>query len=88
VILGPAFEAPAVIVGLNDIAVVGYSNFTNPSPSIPFPWYIRSGIRLDPAMPTHKFHVGQLVQLIPAISRNVPGGSFEITKKLPERDGE
>jgi len=39
-------------------------------------------------MPTHKFHLGQLVQLIPAISRNVPGGSFEITKKLPERDGE
>ena len=39
-------------------------------------------------MPTHKFHVGQLVQLIPSISRNVPGGSFEIIKKLPERDGE
>ena len=39
-------------------------------------------------MPTHKFHVGQLVQLAPSISRNVPGGSYEITKKLPERDGE
>ena len=39
-------------------------------------------------MPTHKFHVGQLVQLIPSISRNVPGGSFEIIKKLPEHDGE
>jgi len=39
-------------------------------------------------MPTHKFHVGHLVQLIPSISRNVPGGSFEIIKKLPERDGE
>jgi hypothetical protein len=39
-------------------------------------------------MPTHRFHVGQLVQLIPSISRNVPGGSFEIIKKLPERDGE
>jgi len=25
-------------------------------------------------MPTHKFRVGQLVQLFPAISRNVPGG--------------
>jgi hypothetical protein len=37
---------------------------------------------------THKFHVGQLVQLIPSISRNVPGGSYEIIKKLPERDGE
>ena len=39
-------------------------------------------------MPTHKFHVGQLVQLTPTISRNVPGGSYEITKKLPERSGE
>jgi hypothetical protein len=39
-------------------------------------------------MPTHKFHVGQLVQLVPAISRNVPGGSYEITKKLPESGGE
>jgi hypothetical protein len=39
-------------------------------------------------MPTHQIHVGQLVQLIPSISRNVPGGSFEIIKKLPERDGE
>ena len=28
------------------------------------------------------------VQLAPAISRNVPGGSYEITKKLPERDGD
>jgi hypothetical protein len=39
-------------------------------------------------MPAHKFHVGQLVQLIASISQNVPGGSYEITKKLPERDGE
>ena len=39
-------------------------------------------------MLSYKFHVHQLVQLIPSISRNVPGGSFEITKKLPERDGE
>jgi hypothetical protein len=38
-------------------------------------------------MPTHKFHVGQLVQLIPSISRNVPGGSYEIIKKLPENRG-
>ena len=39
-------------------------------------------------MLSHKFHIGQLVQLNPSISRNVPGGSYEITKKLPERDGE
>ncbi len=39
-------------------------------------------------MPTPKFHVGQLVELKPAISRNIPGGSFEVTKQLPERAGE
>ena len=39
-------------------------------------------------MPSHKFRIGQLVQLTPAISRNIPGGTFEITKELPERDGE
>ena len=39
-------------------------------------------------MPTHKFHVGQLVQLARSISRNAPGGSYEIMKKLPEHDGE
>jgi hypothetical protein len=39
-------------------------------------------------MPTHIFHVGQLVRLPPALSRNVPGGSYEIIKKLPESGGE
>jgi hypothetical protein len=39
-------------------------------------------------MPTHKFHVGQLVQLIPSISRNVSGGTYEVIKKLPESGGE
>jgi hypothetical protein len=39
-------------------------------------------------MPTHRFHIGQLVQLASAISRNVPGGSYEIIKKLPESGGE
>jgi hypothetical protein len=39
-------------------------------------------------MPTHQFHVGQLVQLAPALSCNVPGGSYEIIKKLPESGGE
>jgi hypothetical protein len=51
-------------------------------------------VTFDPAftlegfMPSRKFHVGQLVQLTPAISRNVPGGTFEITKQLPESGGE
>jgi hypothetical protein len=35
-----------------------------------------------------KFRIGQLVQLVPPISRNVPRGSFEVTKKLPESRGE
>jgi hypothetical protein len=43
---------------------------------------------LESSMLSHKFRIGQLVQLAPAISRNVPGGSYEITKKLPESRGE
>jgi hypothetical protein len=43
---------------------------------------------LESSMLSRKFHVGQLVQLAPTISRNVPGGSYEITKKLPESRGE
>ncbi len=39
-------------------------------------------------MLSHKFHVGQLVHIAPAISRNVPGGSYEIIKKMPESSGE
>jgi hypothetical protein len=39
-------------------------------------------------MPTHKFHIGQIVQLSPAISRNVRGGSYKVTKRLPENNGE
>ena len=39
-------------------------------------------------MLSRKFHVRQLVQLNLSSSRNVPRGSYEITKKLPEREGE
>jgi hypothetical protein len=39
-------------------------------------------------MPTHKFRVGQLVQLKPDVRRNIPGGSYEITKQLPASGGE
>jgi hypothetical protein len=39
-------------------------------------------------MPAHKFWVGQLVQLAPAISRNVLGGAYEVTKQLPESGDE
>jgi hypothetical protein len=37
----------------------------------------------DPAMPSHKFHVGESVILIPSISRNVSGGIYQVTKQLP-----
>jgi hypothetical protein len=31
----------------------------------------------------HKFKVGEIVSLRPAISRNIPGGIFEVLKQLP-----
>jgi len=37
-------------------------------------------------MPTHKFHIGQTVFLIPTLS--APGGAYVVTKRMPERDGE
>ena len=39
-------------------------------------------------MPTYRFRVGQMVQLEPAASRNIPGGSYTITRQLPEGAGE
>jgi hypothetical protein len=39
-------------------------------------------------MPSHKFHVGESVPLRPAISRNVPGGVYEVTKQLPHNGRE
>ena len=35
-----------------------------------------------------KFKVGDMVVLRPAVSRNVPGGLYEVIKVLPDRDGE
>jgi hypothetical protein len=37
-------------------------------------------------MASHKFKVGDTVVLMPAISRNVPGGVFEVVKRLPGND--
>jgi hypothetical protein len=31
-------------------------------------------------MPSHKFHVGDTVMLKPSISRNVPGGVYEVIR--------
>jgi hypothetical protein len=39
-------------------------------------------------MPSHKFHVGESVTVLPAISRNVPGGVYEVTKQLPHNGRE
>lgn len=39
-------------------------------------------------MPDHKFKVGQTVILSRAIARNMPGGTYQITKQLPRRNGE
>jgi hypothetical protein len=50
--------------------------------------YIELKAALENAMPSHKFRIGQLAQRTPAISRNVPGGTFEITKQLLESGGE
>jgi hypothetical protein len=39
-------------------------------------------------MGSHQFQIGALVRLLPAFSRNVAGGSYEIIKQLPQRNGE
>jgi hypothetical protein len=39
-------------------------------------------------MPSHKFQVGESVTVMPAISRNVPGGVYEVTKQLPHNGRE
>jgi hypothetical protein len=39
-------------------------------------------------MPSHKFKVGETVTMKPAVSRNVPGGYYEVTKQLPDNGGE
>jgi hypothetical protein len=39
-------------------------------------------------MPSYKFKIGDVVHLKPSISRNVPGGTYQVTKRLPENRGE
>jgi hypothetical protein len=39
-------------------------------------------------MLSHKFQVGESVYVIRAISRNVPGGAYEVTKQLPHNGRE
>jgi hypothetical protein len=51
-----------------------------------FRYKIDSAHGVERSMPAHKFQVGEIVHVSP--SRNVPGGSYEIIKQLPERGGE
>ena len=39
-------------------------------------------------MASRKFHVGEIVSLRPIVSRNVPGGAYEVTKQLPHNGRE
>jgi hypothetical protein len=39
-------------------------------------------------MPSHKFQVRETVYVMRAISRNVPGGAYEVTKQLPHNGRE
>ncbi len=39
-------------------------------------------------MQTRRFHIGQIVFLKPSRDLNIPRGSYIISQKLPERDGE
>jgi hypothetical protein len=51
-------------------------------------WYNEFDFTLENSMSSHRYRIGQVVQLIPSISRNVSGGAYEITKQLPESGGE
>ena len=43
---------------------------------------------LTAAMPTHAYHIGQIVRLKPAVARNVFGGMYQVTARLPDNAGE
>jgi hypothetical protein len=35
-------------------------------------------------MPSHRFRVGEIVTVRPALNMNVPGGVYEVVQQLPE----
>jgi hypothetical protein len=49
---------------------------------------ISLALPVERPMPIRKFHIGQVVQLKPAVNRNIPGGVYEVIKRLPEAYGE
>jgi hypothetical protein len=36
----------------------------------------------------HKFKIGEIVMVRPAVNRNVPGGVYNVTKQLPHNGSE
>jgi hypothetical protein len=58
---------PTNCFGVNLVVVVTMLRWTN----------------TNSAMLSPKFHVGEIVTLIPSISRNVSGGIYQVTKQLP-----
>jgi hypothetical protein len=41
------------------------------------------GISREETILSHKFKLGDIVTVRPSISRNVPGGVYEVVKQLP-----
>jgi hypothetical protein len=39
-------------------------------------------------MASHRFHVGETVNLQPVVSRKAPGGAYEVIKQLPHNGRE
>jgi hypothetical protein len=39
-------------------------------------------------MSAYKFKIAEIVTLRPAISRNLPGGAYEVIRQLPDTGGE
>ena len=56
------------------------------------PYREQSKVGIDPIESgypmLHKFHVGETVTMSPATSRNVPGGAYVVTKRLPDNGTE
>ena len=47
-----------------------------------------SSAEVEEPMASHKFKIGEIVTIRPALSRNVPGGVYEVTKQLPHNGRE
>ena len=82
----PAHEVPPSVASRQERTAGAPAGALSESPRL----RLRLGIqrlsasnRREEPMPPHKFKVGDIVALKPAVSRNVPGGVFEVTKQLP-----